>query len=58
VTSLTGEAGVDLRVSFFALGFRYYFERFTFPPPAGTTDQRIEQFSTLRFRIGAKFGGR
>ena len=55
-TSLAGEAGLDLRYSYLSLGFRYYVERFTFPALAGTTFQRTDQFSALRFRLGAKFG--
>ncbi len=56
ITSLAGEAGVDLRFAGFVAGIRYYIVNFVFPPDAGTTEQRKDQFSTLRLRIGFKLG--
>jgi hypothetical protein len=55
-SSLAGEAGLDLRYSYLSAGFRYYIENFSFPAKTGTTDKRSDQFSSLRFRIGLKFG--
>jgi hypothetical protein len=55
-TSLAGEAGVDLRIAAFVVGVRYHVENFTFPAKAGTSDKRTDQFSTIRLRLGAKFG--
>ena len=55
-SSLAGEAGLDLRIGYLSAGFRYYIENFTFPAKTGTTDQRSDQFSTLRLRIGMRFG--
>jgi hypothetical protein len=55
-TSLAGEAGVDLRVAGFVVGVRYHVENFTFPAKAGTSDQRTDQFSIIRLRIGTKIG--
>jgi hypothetical protein len=54
-SSLGGEAGLDLRFGVFSAGFRYYVERFSFPASLGG-DQREDQFSMLRFRLGLKFG--
>jgi len=56
ISSLAGEAGLRLQARNVSLGFRYYVENFTIPGQAGTSDQRTDQVSTLRLRIGAKFG--
>lgn len=55
-TSLAGEAGVDVHLGILSAGFRYYAERFTFAPLAGSTNVRADRFSTLRLRLGLKFG--
>jgi hypothetical protein len=54
--SLAGDAGLDIKFGYLSAGFRYYIENFSFPAKPGTDDKRSDQFSTLRFRIGAKFG--
>jgi hypothetical protein len=54
-TSLAGEAGLDLRISYFTAGFSYYVESFKFAV-VGTNPERVDQFSTLRLRLGLKFG--
>ena len=56
INSLAGEAGLDLQLGYVSVGFRYYVENFLFPVKPGTSDQRSDKFSTLRLRIGAKFG--
>ena len=55
-TSLAGEVGLDVHISYLSAGFRYYAERFTFAALTGSTDLRSDRFSTLRFRIGLKLG--
>ncbi|HEX7938319.1 MAG TPA: hypothetical protein VF483_04955, partial [Gemmatimonadaceae bacterium] len=56
ISSLAGEAGLDFRLGYVSVGFRYYIENFLFPVDPLTNEQRTDQFSTLRLRIGAKFG--
>lgn len=52
--SLAGEAGLELRSRWFSTGLTYYVEKFTFPR-VGTSD-RVDQFSTIRLRIGLQAG--
>jgi hypothetical protein len=54
-TSLAGEVGLDLRLTRLTAGFSYYVESFKFAA-VGTNPKRVDQFSTLRLRLGAKFG--
>jgi hypothetical protein len=52
--SLAGEAGLELRNRWFSTGLTYYVEKFTFPR-IGTSD-RVDQFSTIRLRVGLQAG--
>jgi len=52
--SLAGEAGLEVRNRWFSTGLTYYVEKFTFPR-VGTSD-RVDQFSTIRLRIGVQAG--
>jgi hypothetical protein len=49
-----GEAGLELRRGKLDAGLFYYVDKFEFPEVQGRT--RIDQFSTLRIRIGFKIG--
>ncbi|HMC55553.1 MAG TPA: hypothetical protein VKH19_10305 [Gemmatimonadaceae bacterium] len=52
--SLAGEAGLELRTGVLSAALTYYVERFTFPVVAG--EERRDQFSTLRLRVGLQAG--
>ena len=54
ITSLAGEAGLEVQTGFFHAALGYYVERFTFPVLGGS--QRIDEFSMLRLRIGFQAG--
>jgi len=56
IGSLAGDFGMDIRLGVVSAGFRYYVENFKFPVDKTTGDKRSDQFSSLRFRIGAKIG--
>ena len=49
-----GEAGLELRRGALDAGLLYYVEKFEFPEVQGRS--RIDQFSTLRLRLGFKIG--
>jgi hypothetical protein len=51
---LAGEAGLELRRGSLDAGLTYYVERLPFPELQGRT--RVDQFSSLRFRVGFKIG--
>jgi hypothetical protein len=52
--SLAGEAGLELRTGVLTAALTYYVERFTFPVIAG--EERRDQFSTLRLKVGLQAG--
>jgi len=54
-TNLAGEMGLDLRIKYVTAGLSYYVESFKFAA-VGTNLERADQFSTLRLRLGLKFG--
>ncbi|MEX2177059.1 MAG: hypothetical protein WD801_00015 [Gemmatimonadaceae bacterium] len=55
-TSYAGEAGLELSTRFFTAGMTYYVERFSFPLRNQTESARVDQFSTLRLRLGLQLG--
>lgn len=52
--SLAGEAGLELHTGVLNAGLIYYVEKFTFPKVG--TSVRVDQFSTLRLRLGLQLG--
>jgi hypothetical protein len=51
---LAGEAGLELRRASLDAGLTYYVERLPFPELRGRS--RVDQFSSLRLRVGFKIG--
>ena len=51
---MAGEAGIELRRGSLDAGMTYYVERLPFPELRGRT--RVDQFSSLRLRVGFKIG--
>lgn len=52
--SLAGEAGLELHTGWLRAGMTYYIEKFTFPKVGTST--RVDQFSTIRLRLGLQLG--
>ena len=53
-TSMGGEAGLEFNTRYLSTGLTYYVERFTFPITNG--NERVDQFSALRLRLGLQLG--